>query len=171
LLVSMVTVVSYVIMLSASFVAPVEVGDVAYYSRWLFYGLSCSLLLYEIGRILGKKKDEIAMMIYLIVIVMLTGAFASAFDGGYMITMFVISTVAYLLLIQKIFSTDSSNSSFVFRYIMFGWTVFPIVFLLAPDGFGVIANATAAIAYLALDLFTKIVFYIDGRRLKLGKNV
>lgn len=171
LLVSLVTVVSYVVMLSSSIVATVEVGDVAYYTRWLFYGLSCSLLMYEIGRILGMKKDKLAMQIYLIVVVMLTGALASAFSGGYMVTMFVISSFAYLLLLKNLFDTKSSNSSFVFRYIAFGWTVFPIVFLLAPDGFGVIVNATAAVAYLALDVFTKILFYIDGRRLKLGKTV
>lgn len=171
LLVSLVTVVSYVIMLSSSIVAPAEAGEVAYYTRWLFYGLSCSLLMYEIGRILGKKPDEIAMMVYLIVIVMLTGALSSAWTGGYMIAMFAVSTFAYLLLLQKIFSSKSSNLSFVGRYIIFGWTVFPVVFLLAPDGYGLIVNATAAIGYLVLDVFTKIIFYVEGRQLKLGKKV
>jgi bacteriorhodopsin len=33
--------------------------------------------------------------------------------------------------------------------------------LLAPDGFGIISAAAAAGIYLLLDVFTKILFYID----------
>jgi len=47
---------------------------------------------------------------------------------------------------------------------LLGWTGFPIAFLLAPDGFGIITASTAAVLYLVLDIFTKIIFYFDLRR-------
>jgi bacteriorhodopsin len=49
-------------------------------------------------------------------------------------------------------------------YIFFGWTVFPIVFLLAPTGLGLFGAAVANLLYLGLDLFTKIVFNIQLAR-------
>jgi hypothetical protein len=47
-LVSIITLVSYVIMAQGGFV----VNDI-YWTRWVFYGLSCPLLAYEISRLIG----------------------------------------------------------------------------------------------------------------------
>jgi bacteriorhodopsin len=42
--------------------------------------------------------------------------------------------------------------------------VFPIVFALAPTGLGLIGAAVANLLYLALDVYTKIVFNIQLSR-------
>jgi len=44
---------------------------------------------------------------------------------------------------------------------LLGWTGFPLAFLLAPEGFGLITASVAAILYLLLDIFTKLIFYFD----------
>jgi sensory rhodopsin len=92
---------------------------------------------------------------------MTTGAAAAYFDGWFMIGMFVISSVAYVLMVYPILTSVSPHRAAVAKYILIGWTGFPVAFLLAPDGFGVITAATAAILFLLLDVFTKVYFYFD----------
>jgi hypothetical protein len=53
-------------------------------------------------------------------------------------------------------------------YIFVEWTVFPIVFLLAPTGLGLIGAIVANLLYLLLDIYAKIVFNIQLGRTSLG---
>lgn len=162
-LVSLVTVASYLVMYEGSFaLAESTTSEAVHYTRWLFYGLSCSLLMYEIGRALKLDKGVIATLIYLIVVVMITGALSAVYEGTPMLSMFVVSTVAYIALLYKIFTVKSKNKTFVLKYILAGWSVFPVVFLLAPEGYAIITASTAATLYLLLDVFTKIIFYVEG---------
>lgn len=143
-------------------------SEVVYYTRWLFYALSCSLLMYEIGRSLKLGKGTIATLIYLIVVVMITGALSAVYEGSAMLSMFVVSTVAYIALLYKVFTAKSRNKPFFLKYIIAGWSVFPVVFLFAPEGYALISASTAAVLYLALDILTKIVFYIEGDKANSG---
>jgi sensory rhodopsin len=77
---------------------------------------------------------------------------------------FAISSVAYILLVVKVLSVKVPGSNWISSYIFFGWTVFPIVFLLAPTGLGLIGAAMANLLYLLLDIYTKIVFNIHLTR-------
>jgi len=167
-LVSFITIISYVLMHEGS-LATVGAGEGAVYAtRWAFYALSCTLLMYEIGKILGKQTDEIVFLLYLTAIVMLTGAVSAYYGGGYMLAFFAISTIAYLRLIYPLLTADSPHRAAVAKYILLGWTGFPVAFILAPDGFGLIGATSAAIAYLVFDIFTKVLFYIDlDRRAKI----
>ena len=79
-----------------------------------------------------------------------------------MLAMFSVSTVTYAAMIYKLVKARSKNLSFALRYILLGWTAFPVVFILAPEGYGLISATVSVGAYLILDIFTKIVFYIDG---------
>jgi len=72
--------------------------------------------------------------------------------------------VAYILLVSQVLSVQTAGSQWVRNYIFFGWTVFPIVFLLAPTGLGLIGAAVANLLYLLLDIYTKIVFNIQLSR-------
>jgi sensory rhodopsin len=160
-LVSFITVISYTLMLEGSFASVGAVGGEVHVSRWLFYALSCTLLMYEIAKFLKKSVSETVFLLYLTVIVMATGAAAAYFEGWFMIGMFVISSVAYVLMVYPILTSSSPHRAAVAKYILLGWTGFPVAFLLAPDGFGVITAATAAILFLLLDVFTKVFFYFD----------
>lgn len=166
-LVSFITIISYLIMYEGTFVT-MGAGDGAVYAtRWLFYALSCTLLMYEISRLLGFSMRERVYQLYLTVIVMTTGAAAAYYvELSTMLAFFVISSVAYVLLIYPLLTSSSIHRQAVSKYIILGWTGFPVAFLLAPDGFGIISAATAAVAYLVFDLFTKVVFYFElGRHM------
>jgi len=160
-LVSFITIISYTLMLEGSTVSYGVEGGEVYATRWLFYGLSCGLLMYEIARLLGKSLSETAFLLFLTVIVMGTGAAAAYFDGWYKIGFFVISSVAYIILVYPLLASTSLNRNAVAKYILLGWTGFPLAFLLAPEGFGLITASVAAILYLLLDVFTKLIFYFD----------
>jgi len=160
-LVSFITIISYTLMLEGSTVSYGAEGGEVYATRWLFYGLSCSLLMYEIARLLGKSGPETAFLLFLTVIVMGTGAAAAYFDGWFKAGFFVISSAAYIVLVYPILASTSPNRNAVSKYILLGWTGFPLAFLLAPEGFGFITASVAAIVYLLLDIFTKLIFYFD----------
>lgn len=168
-LVSLVTIASYLVMYEGTFIILESTSSEAvYYTRWLFYALSCSLLMYEIGRSLKLKKGDIATLIYLIVVVMITGALSAVYEGSAMLAMFVVSSVAYAALLYRLFIVKSKNKSFVLKYVLTGWTAFPVVFLFAPEGYALITASTAAALYLVLDFFTKIIFYIEGDKASRG---
>jgi len=169
-LVSLITIASYIVMLEGSFASISADGETVLYTRWLFYALSCSLLMYEIGRSLKFTAQEIATVVYLINIVMITGALSAVFTGGYMLALFAVSTAAYAALVYRILKAKSKNLSFVLRYVLLGWTAFPVVFILAPEGYGLVSATVSVGAYLVLDIFTKIVFYIDGYSTKTLKS-
>ena len=163
-LVSFITVISYTLMLEGSLVSVGAGGGEVYATRWLFYGLSCSLLMYEIARFLKKSQSETAFLMFLTVLVMGIGAAAAYFEGWYKIGFFVLSSLAYILLVYPLLTSVSPHRNAIAKYLLLGWTGFPLAFLLAPDGFGIITAATAAILYLILDIFTKLIFYFDLRR-------
>lgn len=163
-LVSFITIISYFLMLEGSLVSVGAGGESVYATRWLFYALSCTLLMYEIARFLGKSLSETVFLLYLTAIVMVTGAAAAYYDGWYMIGFFVLSTIAYVRLVYPLLFAQSPHRGAIAKYILLGWTGFPVAFLLAPDGFGVITAVTAAVLFLTFDVFTKVVFYLDVQR-------
>ena len=87
-----------------------------------------------------------------------TGTLAARDVTGVRWAFFAIGALVYLLLVVKLLSVKSSK--WVRRYIWFGWTVFPIVFLLGPTGWGWFGAGLASFLYLLLDVYTKIVFHI-----------
>jgi sensory rhodopsin len=52
----------------------------------------------------------------------------------------------------------TSNISSIMWFVLLTWSLFPVVWVLAPTGFGILAVDVEAILYLALDLVTKIGF-------------
>jgi bacteriorhodopsin len=115
----------------------------------------------EIARLKGIEGDRTVQALYLTAIVMFTGFLAARDLTAVRWVHFAISSVAYVLLLVNILSVRTSDSSWVNNYIFFGWSVFPLVFLLAPTGLSVIGSAVANLLYLVLDLYTKILFNIQ----------
>ncbi len=163
-IVSFVTIASYVIMYEGTFSSVSTATVPIFWTRWVFYAISCTLLAYEMSRILGIEQKKTIFLLYLTAIVMLTGALSSYYTGTFMIVFYVISTVAYVLLLAGFLKSPSEHRGAISKYLYFGWTGFAVVFLFSPEGFGLIDNTIAASIFLLLDIFTKIVFYIDLRR-------
>lgn len=114
--------------------------------------------MYEITNILKSSKDKMVERIFLTMIVMLTGAYSAVSLGFYKILYFTLSSIAYLMLIKGVVSETKSANSFIKNYIYFGWNLFPLIFIFAPAGLGLISAYTANIFYLLLDIYTKIHF-------------
>lgn len=158
-LVSFINLISYIVMMEGSFLSTSVSGESLYWTRWVFYIFSCTLLMLTISKKLKMDVDESKRSVYLTAIVMLTGVFSSIFDGNYKWVMYIISSIAFLLLIIPILSSKVEGSKKISIFILLGWCVFPIVFLLSPEGLGVVNNSLSASIYLVLDILTKVMFY------------
>ncbi|MBS3750346.1 MAG: bacteriorhodopsin [Anaerolineales bacterium] len=163
-LVSFITLISYVLMWQGDLTVVTGAGQPIFWTRWLFYALSCTLLMVEIAKLKGIQGGGLVELLYLTAIVMFTGFLAARDLSAVRWVHFVISCVAYTLLIIKVLLGKIAESQWVNSYIFFGWTVFPIVFLLAPTGLSLIGAGLANLLYLTLDFYTKIVFYIQSAR-------
>ncbi len=160
-LVSFITLISYVLMWQGDLTVVTGAGQPIFWTRWLFYGLSCTLLMVEIAQLKGIQGGDMVEQLYLTAIVMGTGFLAARDLTAVRWVHFAISSVAYVLLVANVLSVKTKGAEWVSSYILFGWTVFPIVFALAPTGLGLIGAAVANLLYLALDVYTKIVFNIQ----------
>ena len=98
---------------------------------------------------------------------MFTGAAASFAQGNYKLAFFGLSTFAFGYLLVQFYNTKSKALETLTPYIVFGWCAFPIIFLLSNEGFfNIISLEIAAVIYLVLDIFTKIIFYIHHSKIK-----
>lgn len=161
-LVSFVTLVSYVLMWEGSYVVESAGGQPIFWTRWLFYALSCSLLMLEISRVKGiASTGKIAELIFLNVIVMTAGFLAAITFDTVKWLFFILSSIAYIILVADLLKIKEAKSNWVNAYVLFGWSIFPVVFFLAPTGIEVFGAALAMALYLVLDIYTKIVFNIQ----------
>lgn len=160
-LVLMVTALAYAVMLYQSFSTNFITGEQVYFVRWFFYIISCSLLMFTMTKLLKTPKTDILPIIVLNGLVMLSGGLTALMDTPLKWLVFGLGCVFYILQMKLIFIDRQNNHiKFVMPYIIFGWSVFPIIFILAPEGVGVISNLVAASLYLILDIYTKVVFYL-----------
>jgi bacteriorhodopsin len=160
-LVSFITLISYIIMLQGKF----SVNDI-YWTRWIGYGISCPLLAFEISKRVGLDLNNKIFNVFLTAIVMVTGALASTNSGDYKIAFFVLSCIAFAKLLWSFYSTKSEALKTLTPYII-GWCVFSIVFIFTNEGVNnLISVQNAAVIYLILDVFTKVVFYIHHSNVK-----
>ena len=167
-LVSFITLISYVLMWQGKAVVVTEAGQPIFWTRWLFYALSCTLLMVEIAQLKGVQGGGLVQLLYLTAIVMFTGFLAARDLTAIRWVYFAISSVAYVLLVIGVLADKTAKSRWVNAYVFLGWTVFPIVFLLAPTGLGLIGAAVASLLYLVLDIYTKIIFNIHFARTSAG---
>jgi len=160
-LVFLTTTVSYAVMLASLWVINSPYGEAVYPTRWLFYIISCGLLMYEIGVVLNKSNLQKMEMIILNTFVMFTGFLASIIAGPFKWIFFLISCLAFILILMIIYQSAGKEKEIMKNvriYITATWVLFPIVWFLAPTGFGLIGAFAAASMYLLLDIITKIVF-------------
>ena len=161
-LVSFVTLASYVLMWDGTYVAQSASGEPIFWTSWLFYALSCSLLMIEISKVKGiTSASKVGELIFLNVIVMGTGFLAAITFGLVKWMFFGLSSIAYLIQVGMLLKIKESASNWINAYIYFGWSVFPVAFFLAPTGIEVFGAAIAMGLYLILDIYTKIVFNLQ----------
>ncbi|MCD1294153.1 hypothetical protein CUJ83_03985 [Methanocella sp. CWC-04] len=159
--VSFITVISYVIMANGILTVTAPNGQPIYWTRWLFYIGSCVILATEVARIGGKLRGETLEVAILTGIVMFCGFLASYFTTPERWYYFALSSAAYIGLLMSLVRWRAADQRYrkpIVGFIMAMWSLFPVVWILAPTGFGVISPFTEAILYGILDLVTKIGF-------------
>jgi len=159
--ISFLTLVSYVLMWQGGLTNTSNSGEPIFWSRWLFYGASCTLLMFEISKIKSIGGEKLVELLFLTVTVMFTGFLAARDLTWVKWIYFAISSVAYIMLVAQVLKSKTKEERWANPYILFGWTAFPVAFLFAPEGLGLITAAWANLAYLSLDIYTKIIFSIQ----------
>lgn len=163
LLVTGITTLSYLVMLEGSLATQLTDGAVIHWTRWVGYALSCPLLFYTVASGITSIKRRVTLSA-LMSLVMLAGAFAAVWTGWLFWAGFVFSS--FLLAVSLITLYERSDGRYLqpmHKYIWFGWVVFPVVFLLGPSGLYIGSVGIAALLYLLLDIYTKIIFYVELR--------
>ncbi|MHA2473078.1 MAG: bacteriorhodopsin [Promethearchaeota archaeon] len=157
MIVNIITIASYILMVSELGTITALNGESIYWTRWAFYAVSCSFLMAEISFIL---KIDSRLMVEIIVfnsLVMVSGLLASITEGLIKWLFFILSSVAYLYILFQI-NKRSSNEKYPVIFVTIFWSGFPLVWLLSPAGFMVLDAFWTALIYLILDLITKVYF-------------
>ena len=167
--VSFITTISYFIMALGLATVTSEGGNPIYWTRWLFYAGSCSILTLDIATIAKKSNEKKAEVAIFTTLTMFCGYLASIISTEYRWLFFGLSTAAYIGMLYTLFnksSEDSPKMSSIMWFVFVTWSLFPLVWALAPTGFEIIAVDITALLYLALDIVTKILFgiYITTRK-------
>jgi bacteriorhodopsin len=160
-LVSLITIVSHIVFLDGQFTGMSINGDVLYYTRWIGYILSCTLLSYAMAQKLGITGSRKIDLLYMMGMTMITGALASVTSGTIMLLFFIVGGVTFIRAINILRSGDKAVFKSISPFLWLGWSVFPVVFLLSPEGYGIIGVGISMIVYLVLDVYTKIMFYFN----------
>ena len=159
LIVNFTTITSYVLMVSELAVVTASNGDSIYWTRWAFYALSCSFLMFEISKILGIDKKTTLEIIVFNILVMVTGLLASITQGAAKWLFFSLSSLAYIYNLYLI-GNNRAEQKFIIIFVVIFWSGFPLFWLLSPAGFMVLNAFWTALFYLVLDLITKVYFGI-----------
>jgi sensory rhodopsin len=161
ILVAFITTISYVLMALGFLVVTSGIGEPVYWSRWPFYMGSCSLLTVSVAAILKQTQAiNFAKIPILTMLVMFCGFLAAFITSIERWWFFAFSSIAYIALLITLFKgvpREGMNSQLMWFIIIF-WSLFPVVFILAPTGFGLIPTLYAVIFYAALDVITKIIY-------------
>jgi sensory rhodopsin len=111
----------------------------------------------------GKPNDRKYEAMFFTGLVMFNGFLASYITLFERWWFFALSSVAFVGLLLELFY-DYKKQKGMMKQIMWlviiGWSLFPVVWVLAPTGFAVITVFIESILYAILDLITKIGFGI-----------
>ena len=157
LIVNFVTIASYILMVSELGVVTALTGDLIYWTRWAFYAMSCSFLMFEISKILTIDTKTTMEIIVFNIIVMITGLLASITIFPVKWFFFALSALAYIYVLYLI-GKNRSEQKFIFAFVVVFWSGFPLFWLLSPAGFMVLNSFWTALFYLILDFITKVYF-------------
>jgi sensory rhodopsin len=165
--ISFITAISYAFMSLGIATTESLDGQMIYWSRWLFYICACSLLIYDITRILSISNNQYPKLALLTGLTMFNGFLASIITTQSRWIFFIFSSISFICLLYLIFQgKNNPQFKYIKSFVIIGWSLFPIVFLLAPSGFGILQTFTTESLYLILDLITKLFFGILTIKLK-----
>ncbi len=165
--ISFITTTSYVLMSTGIATIVSLNGQTIYWSRWLFYLAACPLLMYDVAKILHIADREYPKIALFTCLTMFNGFLASYIVTSSRWLFFGLSSAAYVCLLFIILrGKDTPAFRSLKPFVLFSWSLFPLVFLLAPTGFNVLETSVSETLYLILDVVTKSFFGILTIKMK-----
>jgi bacteriorhodopsin len=137
----------------------------ARYADWL---VTTPLLLFDLALFAGADRETIATLVGLDVYMIVTGAigaFSKAPTERYI--WWLVSTGAFLGVLYVVFARLGADASArgvasefsTLRNLLVGlWCVYPVLWLVGPEGLGVVPLGVETVVYAALDLTAKVGF-------------
>lgn len=166
--------ISYLAMATGAGAIVLDDGRRFYYFRYIDWLVTTPLLLLDLVLLAlarpGRNAGLIAALLGLDVFMIVTGLIAgSSTNAFFTVVFFIISTAALVgvlyLLWTQFFAAARSRTPAVARLFnrlailtMVVWCLYPIVFLLGPEGFRTVDQAFEIFLFLILDLLAKVVF-------------
>ncbi len=140
--------------------------EIVRYIDWL---LTTPLMVLYLGLLARSGKRVLGALIAVDAVVVLAGIAATATGGVTRFALFGLGVVAYLGLVWLLMVTlprrasfDSSRVSGTFTTLrnltVIVWTLYPVVWLLAPTGTGLLLPETEALVLTYLDIVSKVGF-------------
>jgi len=142
--------------------------DLARYVDWL---LTTPLLIFYLGLLARPSRRVLAGLIGVDVVIITGGIVAAATAGTVSWIAFGVAGVAYLVLVYGLLVSLSRSASAESDRVraVFGtlrnitvvlWTLYPVVWLLAPTGLGLLTPATEMLVFVYLDIVSKVGFVV-----------
>ena len=142
--------------------------DVARYVDWL---LTTPLLLLYLGLLARPSRRVLAGLIGVDVVIIAGGIAAAATTGTVSWVAFGLAGAAYVALVYGLLvslprsaSAEGDRVRAVFGTLrnitVVLWTLYPVVWLLAPTGFGLLTPATEMLVFVYLDVVSKVGFVV-----------
>ncbi|RLM57017.1 sensory rhodopsin-2 [Halobellus sp. Atlit-31R] len=140
--------------------------EVVRYADWL---LTTPLMVLYLGLLAQPGRRVLSALVVVDVIVVLAGVAATALGGLVGYAFFGIGSLAYLVLVALLvgtlprrasFETSQQEASFTTlrNLTVVVWTLYPVVWLLAPTGVGLLLTDTEVLVLSYLDFVSKVGF-------------
>ncbi|MFC7041964.1 bacteriorhodopsin [Halonotius sp. GCM10025705] len=153
-------------------IGSIPVGDATFYTpRYVDWLLTTPLLILYLTMLCKPGKQLYALLIGLDVALIGLGIVAIFTEGALSLTLFGLGGAAYVALAYLLVTELPDRASFASERvgIVFAklrnvtvvlWTLYPVVWLLAPVGFGLMEPGTEMMVIVYLDIITKVGFAI-----------
>ena len=165
-LISGIAAVAYVLM--ALEVGAVSVGDrIVYVPRYIDWLLTTPLLLLYLAMLVDADRRLIGQTIAVNVVVILGGLGAALLSGVARFALFAVGGLAFVVLAYLLVGPLTERSrgqatESLFRGLrnltVILWSIYPLIWLLSPPGFGLLTVLTNVLLVVYLDLVTKVGF-------------
>lgn len=145
-------------------------GDLAV-SRYVDWLLTTPLLLLYLGLLARPSRRVLAGLIAVDIVIIAGGVAAVVTAGAVSWALFGVATAAYGLLVYGLLVTLPRSASAKGDRVraVFGtlrnitvvlWTLYPVVWVLAPTGLGLLTSSTEMLVFVYLDVVSKVGFVV-----------
>lgn len=139
--------------------------------RYLSWILTCPIMLFNLLHVNNVKKMEAFMDVIIMDLIIIICGIIAAFSIIWIkLVFFFLAGGIYIYLCYYMYNLCSDKKMILIFFA--SWTIFPIFFLLGPEGFGVIDIGNSLLLHAIADLISKNLcgLYINKKKRKMEKE-